>query len=378
MKSIAATENDKARCVPSNDSEMDFTISFYENELPSFVEVELERLYENVYTSLARYKIYAEVENASTYIVQKGIQIVTIFLFQMEKNEVKVLNKQIKIDEEEIIRFANAIFSRFGSINIISFYAIESNINRLTFPHQQYNCLEDIVLILPETPEKYLASLRSNTRCDVKKYIKNFEQKFPSFKFETYLKEDISEHHIREIISLTEARMAFKGKPSYICDAETKRIILLVKIYGLVGVITIDGRICAGHICYCVGTKYFMHVIGHDPQYNDYKLGIICNYFSICDSIVRGGRECRLMGGGHKYKAKFLAAPLMFDSLSVYRSRMQFLLNVRRVLKIQLRIYYGKLNRLLLASEQKENFVHRLVAKAITCARRLKQSKIIK
>lgn len=378
MKSIAATEKDKARCVPNGDSEMDFAISFYENEVPPFVEVELERLYENVYTSLARYKIYAEIENASTYIVRKGSEIATIFLFQMEKNKVKVLNKQIRIDEEEINRFSSAIFSRFGSINIISFYAIETNISRLTFPHQQYNCLEDIVLTLPETPEKYLASLGSNTRYNVKKYIKKFEQKFPSFQFETYAKEDVSEHHIREIISLTDARMAFKKKPSYIRDADMKRIILLVKIYGLIGVITIDGRICAGHICYCVGTKYFMHVIGHDPQYNDYHLGTICNYLSICDSIVRGGRECRLMGGGRKYKAQFLAAPLIFDSISVYRSRMQLLLNVRRVLTIQLRIYLSKLNRLLLESEQKENFAHRLVAKAVTYVRRLKQSKIIK
>ena len=383
MKLMTITESNNANLGPISSSKImqslefkETTVSLYENEVPIFIDAELERLFENVYTSIARYKIYNEIENASTYVVRKGGEVTAVFLFRHEAMEVKVLNNQVKIDAEEIHRFTETIFARFKSVGLISFYAIETNISNLPYPFQQCNSLEEMVLTLPNTLENYRACLGSKMRYDVNHCTRNLERDFPSFRHEIFSKEDVSEQHIREIIRLTEARMAAKKKASYISTAETERIIRLVRIYGMVSIITIEGRVCGGQIYYRMGTRYFMQVIAHDPQYDDYKLGIICNYLTIRDCIASGGRECRFMGGGHAHKARFRAVPLDFDSVVVYRSRMQFFLDSRRILRTLFECYLCKLKRRILAAELKESFANRLLVKALMLLRNLKKIRL--
>ncbi len=211
----------------------DIAISFYEQEVPPFVEAEMERLYENVYTSLARFHIYGEAANASAYVVRKGGKVITAFVFRREQNEVKVLNQQIKIEEAEIRRFANAIFARFKSVTVISFWAIETAIRRFPFPYQACYCLGEIVVTLPETTDEYLARLGKHMRHDVKYYRKKIQRNCPSFCFQIYVGEDVSEQHIRDIIRLSGARMAVKNKQAYINEEETSGSSVLPRYMAL-------------------------------------------------------------------------------------------------------------------------------------------------
>ncbi len=341
METTTVTKSNQITDMPIADHKLkrltkseEITISFYENQIPPFVEAEMERLYENIYTSLSRFRIYGEMENASTYVVRKGDKVITLFLFRREQDEVKVLNKQITIDEAEILRFTNATFAAFKSVKIISFLAIQTAMYRCPFPYQQCHFLEDIVVTLPATVEEYFSNLGKHMRRDVKYYRKKIERNFPSFHFQIYVKEEIKEQHIRDIIRLSGARMAVKNKAAYIHDEETERILRLVKMYGFVGVITIDGHICSGGISYCIGSRYFMHVVAHDPAYDNYRLGTLCNYLTICECIARGGTECRFMASSHQYKFDFLGVRIGFDYLAIYRSRAQFLLNSGKVIKI--------------------------------------------
>ncbi len=355
----------------------EITISFYENQIPPFVEAEMERLYENIYTSLSRFRIYGEMENASTYVVRKGDKVITLFLFRREQDEVKVLNKQITIDEAEILRFTNATFAAFKSVKIISFLAIQTAIRRLPFAHQRCKCLSDIVLALPSTEEGYQARLGKSTRTNIRRHMKKIERSFPSFCFEVYSKENVSEEHVRDIIKLSSARMALKNKPPYINEEETERILRLVKMYGFVGAVAIDGRVCAGALCYSVGANYFMHVIAHDPQYDDYKLGTICTYLTICECITRNGKEFRFMESSHRYKFDFLGAWLDFDCLTIYRSRADFLLNGDRVLKTAFRAYVRQAKLWLLLAERRDNFISRTAVGFLLVLRILKKFRSI-
>jgi len=374
--SAAAGSESALTCIVNDDersvSSSEITVSIYEHEIPPFVEAEIARLYESVYTLLTRFRLYGEARNASTYVAHENGRVIAVFLFVREQGEVKVLNKQIRVDAEEASRFARTIFSMFKSVTVISFWAIDVANPGFGFPYQRSYCLSDIVVTLPDTADKYLTSLGKNMRRTIRSKMRKLEQDFPSFAYEVHASEAVSEQHILSIIALSNARMVVKDKVSYNHDEETGRLIRLAKMCGFVVVATIDGEVCAGMICYRVGATCFAQALAHDPQYDDYKLGALCCYLTICECIARGGKTWRFGGSTHRYKFEFQGVLQRFDYLSVYRSRVHFLLNGGRVLKTACIAYASQAKLWLLLAEHHDSFLSRV---ATWCVRTLKNIK---
>lgn len=288
----------------------------------------MEQLYENMYASIAHHRLYGSIaSDTTTYFAEKDGKPVAALLFRRHKDVVRVLNEQMTIEAAEIERFARYIFTVFADVNIILFHAVEARIERLAFPYQQATCTEDIVLTLPGTEEEYRANLGKATRSYLSRYLNKLKRDIPSFHHAVYEKEEIDEEHVREIIRLNRARMAGKNKSSYIDDEEAERIVKLAKECGLVSVMTIDGRVCAGTINYQVGRNYFLKVIAHDSDYNDYRLGTLCCYLAICECIRRKGREYHFLWGQYEYKYRLLGVQRNLDHISIYRSHTRLLLN---------------------------------------------------
>src|SRR5690606_19767533 len=130
---------------------------------------------------------------------------------------------------------------------------------------------------------------------------------------------------LTEIIALNRLRMAGKSRISAIDETEAANIIAFAKRCGLVGLVSIEGRICAGTICYRIGSHYHLRVIGHDPQYNAYGLGMLCCYRPICECIVRGGTRFHFMWGQEEYKYRLLGVQRELAHIVVYRSRLRML-----------------------------------------------------
>jgi hypothetical protein len=315
--------------MPTRPCEQDeFFISCYENEVPFFAECELDRLYGNFFSTVAQFKVYERIENASTYVVRRKGMVVTVFVFCREMRTVRVINEGIKIEADDMYRFCRYIFDTYKEIEVVTFYAVQVFSGKFYYPSQRVNCLEDIVLALPCKTEEYLTSLGKATRKTIKNYMSKFKRNFPSFRNASYVKEEASEQHIREIIGFNRIRMSRKNKVSAFDEEATKRIVQMVKVCGLVTIATIDGKICAGSISYRVGDNYFMHVCAHDPVYDDYRLGILYCYLTICECIARGGKECHLLWGRQAYKFSLLGVQRDLDHVLVYRSRVHFVLNI--------------------------------------------------
>ena len=315
------------------------TILCYEDEIPSFVEVELERLYGNLYSSIPQLHVGGKLGQASTYVVRKGREIITVFLFRVHGRMLEVLNQVIRIEPEEVERFTEYVFSALGSIDVVSFRGIQTEIDAIALKIQRFECLEDIVVSLPGTAEDYTARLGRSTRKNLRYYKKTLMHAFPSFEFSVYEKEAVEPRHILEIIELNRARMSVKSKVSAIDEAETARLIYLARARGLVGVVTIDGRICAGAITSCVGRNYFLSVLAHDPAYDAYRLGNQCCYLTICECIRRAGKEFHFLWGQYDYKYLFLGVQRDLYQLAVYRSRCHFVLNAATASRIAFRGY---------------------------------------
>jgi hypothetical protein len=317
--------------VPASPERMAPTrITIHENAIPAFAEHELQLLYECVYCTLARLRIYEPMRNVSTYVARAGDTISAVFLFTREKNEIRVLNQQIKIGGEDVRKFAEAIFSRYRSVQIISFYAIDSALTRLPFPYQKYPVLEENILFLPATTDEYWGSMSANFRGILRRAERRMKKDFPSFRYQIVPSAEVSEETVRQIIRMAGERMAVKQKKAYIGEQDLGNLMRLIRAHGYVGVATVDGKLCGGSVWYWVGRRNFLHIIAHDPSYDHYKLGNLTLLMGVLDWIERGGRECWLMGGGYAHKSKFQAVTMRMDSLVIYRSRLALLFHYRR------------------------------------------------
>lgn len=373
--SVPSTTSAKARGAMPSASSNGISITCHENEVPSFVEPELERLYGHIFSSLLQLRVYGELtEDTSTYVVRHGEKIVTLFLFRREKEVVKVLNQSIRISGKDIRRFADHIFAAYPSVARISFHAVRPRFNTLPFPRQRFNCADDIVLSLPDSTDAYLASLGKNTRRNIRRYMDRLTRSFPSFQCEFHEGAEVDEQQVRAIIAFNRARMAGKNKVSTLDEQETERIARLAGACGLVSVATIDGRICAGGIAYRIGDNYFLYVIAHNPAYDDYWIGILTCYLTICACIERGGKAFHFLWGRYDYKFALGAQLRTLDHVDVYRSWPRFLLNGREITKtaISRSVYKFKFG-LLEQARRRDSAAARLAFELVARLRKAKR-----
>lgn len=322
------------RVVASETKTEEIAIIFYENEVPPFVGSELESLYENIYSSIAHWRISGAIQDASTFALRENGKLVTVLLFRREQDKVSVINEGIPINNAEVDRFAGYIFGTFKDVNVISFQAIQTDVERLPFPYQRVNFLEDIVVSLPSTEQDYLASLGRSTRQNLNNRRKRLERAFPSFSYQVFERGEIAEKDVCAILKLSMARVAQKNRGDAMDEKATQRLILLARSHGIVLVAKIDGRICGGTICLSVGANYFMRITAYDPVYESYRLGMLFCYLTICACIARGGREAHLLWGRSQYKYSLMGVERDLDNLVLYRNYFQLLRNSSSALKI--------------------------------------------
>lgn len=308
------------------------SVEFYPDEIPRFAEVELIRLYSCIFSSLEHFRIYGGTERISTYVARSGGKVVSVMLFRIEQGKAQVLNEFIRLDRQEISRFAEAVFAAYPALHCVSFNAVELPPVRLPFPAQRFNCSEDIVVALPATPEAYLAQLGKATRKNIKHHLSRLKRHHPSLRFEVRETGNIGAAEVNGIIALNRMRMSGKQKTSYLDDAESQRLLRLAQSCGMVATMRVEGRLCAGAICVRVNDNYFSYVTAHDPAYDAYRLGTLCCYLTICEAIARGGREFHLLWGRYQYKYMLAGAQRDLDHLDIYRTRADYLLHGAAIL----------------------------------------------
>lgn len=364
------------RTLHAVDESSAISICCHENEVPSFVSAELARLYGSLYSSLAHLRTSGKLSNASTFVVRNAGEIVTVLLFRCSKGRVEVLNEVIRIEDHDIRRFASYVFTKFNTAQVISFRAIQSDFDGLPFFYQRFNYLEDYVANLPAGADDFTAMLGKKTRNNMRRCLKRIKEDFSSFSYRVHSGDAVDEQLVRDIFRLRSTRVAARNTKPAVDDTEIRTLLNLVRECGLVGVATIDGRVCAGAITCRTGPNYFLRILAHDPMYNKYSLGRLCCYLTISDCIVRGAREFHFLWGRSDYKTSFLGVRRDLDYLAIYRSRTQFFLNGGLALKAWCRWSKRQAMLWLLDPERQDTMTSRLAAWILGCAKSLMNLKI--
>lgn len=318
------------------DASMDATnpaVTFYENQVPDFVEKELIRLYAHYYSSLAHLISENKLNDASTYVERHNGQIISLILFRKIHGVAVVLNEVIPFTDCEIIRFTNYLFRKFADLSLIQFCAIQSDLRDCPYPCLKFNYLEDIVITLPETTEEFLCRIGKNMRRNLRRYEKKLETLYPTRTFNTSKDTEISGQDIREIVALNWVRMREKNKVSLINDEELRILEEAVRNNGLVCTVRIDGQICAGAICFRTGTNYFLTVIAHDSRYDACSLGTLCCTHIISECIRLGGNEFHFLWGRYDYKYLLGGIQRDLDKVLIFRSWLSLFFHTGEVYK---------------------------------------------
>jgi len=300
----------------------------YQEEVPQFVGPEIERLYANLYSSLPHLAIEGRLDDASTYVVRVEGKLTAVMLYEMDGNKVTVLNEVIDLGRAEIIQFSKYIFGVFKHVQVICFRAIHTDIRPVPFRIQCFNYLEDMTIALPDSEDTYTAMLSPKNRSNLRRKFKSIQADYPSFEIKCVEKEDIQEEQILTLVGFNRARMSAKKKASNYAKAESDRLVQLARKNGVMMLALIEGKICGGVVSYRIGENYFSLMVAHDPKYNEYSLGLLCNYRAICESIRHGAKELHFLWGRYHYKYTLMATPRELDFVVLYRSRLAYFFNI--------------------------------------------------
>ncbi|MDF3035865.1 MAG: family N-acetyltransferase [Paucimonas sp.] len=313
----------------------DISIQFYEKGIPQPAADDMDRLYQNLYSSYAQFAMTRDLGAVHTYVARRGGDPLAVLVFEKQGRSIRVVNSVIKLDQQETARFVREVFSRFPDVGAVSFHAVQAEFTSLPLPMQRYRRSEDIVVSLPPTINEYLDSLGKSTKKNVKYYMNKLKRNYPSFEYRVYQGKDITEQLVRDIVEVKRARMADKNQVMTGDDGEIERIMKIARVHGLVGVATIDDKVAAGSIGYLIGGHAFGGVLAHDPQYDSYWIGMLCCYQTISACIERGCKEYHFQWGKDEYKFRLLGVQRDLFDVVVYRSTAHMLLHPSLALRTE-------------------------------------------
>jgi hypothetical protein len=315
------------------ESQDNIILESYEDGIPDFLGGELGRLYRSIFSSLPQFRIHGGADQAITLVARTRTCILSVLIYRVEGRRVEVLNQCFVLQDEEITRFTRYIFERYPLVDSVSFRTVDNQMSSLPHPAQVYQCSEDFVLRLPDSVDAYHASLGKSTRQYVNRYLKKLKQLHPGFSFEALTGDDIREEDVHAIFDLNRARMGVRGTSYGFADDYPAKTTQLLKEVGLLCVLRIDGRVCAGTILYCVEGEYYLDVLSHDSMFNDIGLGTLCCYLSICECIRRNGRVYHFLWGRYDYKLRLGGIERPLSEVTLYRSRLPMVLRPVPVIK---------------------------------------------
>lgn len=295
-------------------------IAVHENDVPSFVGPELDRLYGTLYSSLAYFRICTSLDGVGTYVARQDGLPTAIFLFRRDGDTLRVLNEGMRLGAQEVCRFARHMFATSAFTDVITFHAVQTDSPDIPLLHQRAFCAEDFIARLPATPQDYAARLGPATRKNLKRHRNRLERDFPSFHYRVLENGDADESQIRHIIELSRQRFGSKGRSFAIDEEEAQHIVRLVRQSGAILVATIDAQLCGGTIMYRFGKNWISKVNAHDPAFDDYRLGMLCCYLSIGKAIESGAQHFHLGNSWYEYKTALLGEFQPFDHIALYRS----------------------------------------------------------
>ncbi len=303
---------------------------FHRWPLPGYVWPALERRYHSIFCAEPQLRIHGGLTSLiEAWVSRRDGCIVTLVLFERHGRCARVLNEVFDLSANELREFADAVFAHHRKLQAVTVRAafFEPGCGR-------HLCLsaavsDDYQLNLPRSAEDWLASLSSQTREKFRAHLRRAQRRQPGLQFRTIASEAIDDAQVRRVIEFNRARMRAKQRRFGMSDSEERSLCRMMRERGLLSVIEIDGQIRAGLLCTLAGDDIYMHVIAHDPAFDDLRLGFLCCALTIQEAIGRRLRRFHFLWGYYDYKTRLGGERKLLSRVLLLRGPMAVLTQPR-------------------------------------------------
>ena len=359
----------------TTDAVTDLVSEIHEHAVPAFAASALDRLHGSLYASFRHLELCDAVQpTPHTWVTYRRGEVIGVLLFRMRGAKVIVLTEMIELAQGIADEFCRAVFSRFAYAETVCFNAISLSHPLPGLVQQQYAFSENYVIQLPHNVDDYHAALGKSTRKTIRGYGNRLRRDHPDLRWEvlqgTDMRRDELRRFIRQLLVFKQASMAMRCKRAEISLRETARMMKLASETGLIGIARLGDRICGGSLACRVGDNYVMLLSAADLALESYRLGMLCCFWSVCDCIRAGARECHLLWGRYQYKTQLLGNSRTLYRLTIYRSPLQMVLSPSTVMRMAwMSLRFRLRNWLLGHSNDSGEGVSRLARTALQIAR---------
>ena len=313
---------------------------FYEKALPDFIWPAAEKLYHSIFCSEAHLRLHGGIErNTCAWVSRKNGKIIALLLYTRINGVVKVINEVIKITDDDLSVFSIAIFKRYKNISALIFHAVQLErqiVKKISYPSQCIKFSEDFILQLPDSEKKWLENLSKQTREKIRYHTRRSQRKQADLIFKHAMGSQICNADVSAIIEMNRARMKIKGRKFGIDSVEENNLKALMRERGLVTMMYAEGKLCAGLLSTVCDKDVFMHVIAHNPAYDDLRLGFLCCCQTIQLCIANGMQRFHFLWGEYDYKTRLGGQRQELVDLVIYKSLWHTILHPKLVGKIWL------------------------------------------
>ena len=208
---------------------------------------ELACLGHSIFSSL-RYAWSGALKEGEFFVLRNISAAHPLIFFRIYSYRIEILQLCSKFSSLDIHVVCQHIFNLFGQVRCIGFDCIESDREEIGFVSQRYNVSEDFVIDLCGSVECYTGMLGKQLQHDLKRYKRKLSTAFSDVRYACFSRQDVAEPVFNEIIGLSALRMAAKEVASSHTLEKSRRLFDLVKNFGFLSVIYIDGKVRAGVI----------------------------------------------------------------------------------------------------------------------------------
>jgi hypothetical protein len=300
--------------------------------LPGYVWPALERRYHSIFCSEPHLRICGGLSPAiEAWVWRKEGRIAGLLLFEQRGTVAYVLNEVFIPTGEELAEFASAVFERHPLLTAVQVRGAAIDGKVPLYQSIRAPMSDDFVLTLPASVDAWMTSLSSQTREKLRYHLRRTLRKQPGFRFRTIGGAQIADAQLLRVIDFNRARMRKKGRRFAMGDDEEQGLRRVMRERGQLSLIEIDGEIRAGLLCTLAGRDIYMHVIAHDPDFDDLRLGFLCCVLTIQDAIAQGLARFHFLWGQYDYKTRLGGVRTDLYQLLLLRSPLAMLMHPRRI-----------------------------------------------
>jgi len=305
---------------------------FHRWPLPGYVWQALERRYHSIFCSEPLLRLHgALTHRIEAWVLRREGRIAALLLFERRGRCAWVINEVFDLPADDLDEFAQAVFAHHPALTAVRITAVALEGRTQRYPSMVAPRSDDYVLALPESEDAWLASLSAQTREKIRYHWRRAQRRQPSLCFRSVPAAAIDDAQLRSVIAFNRARMQAKGRRFGMDEQEERRLCALMGERGQLSVIEIDGEIRAGLLCTLAGNDITMHVIAHDPAFDDLRLGFLCCVMTVREAIAQGLQRFHFLWGHYDYKTRLGGRRIELSQVLLLRRRGSALLHPQLV-----------------------------------------------